>query len=45
MALFTGDTFGPDHIGNIYGKQLLAWSLAGVIGPLGTREYFASHLH
>lgn len=34
MPSFTADTFGPRHIGNIYGKILFAWGLAGVVGPL-----------
>jgi OFA family oxalate/formate antiporter-like MFS transporter len=34
MPSFAVDTFGPKNIGNIYGKVLLAWGLAGVIGPM-----------
>jgi len=34
MPSFAVDTFGPKNCGNIYGKVLLAWSLAGVVGPL-----------
>lgn len=34
MPSFAADTFGPKNLGNIYGKILLAWSLAGVVGPL-----------
>ncbi len=34
MPSFAVDTFGPKNIGNIYGKVLLAWGIAGVIGPM-----------
>lgn len=34
MPAFVADTFGAKHLGNIYGKYLLAWSTAGAIGPL-----------
>ncbi len=34
MPSFAADTFGAKNIGNIYGKVLLAWSLAGVVGPM-----------
>ncbi len=39
MPSFAVDTFGPKNIGDIYGKVLLAWSLAGVVGPM-LMEYF-----
>ncbi len=39
MPSFAADTFGAKNIGNIYGKVLLAWSLAGVVGPM-SMEYF-----
>lgn len=39
MPAFAADTFGPKNIGGIYGKVLLAWSLAGVVGPM-LMEYF-----
>lgn len=34
MPCFATDTFGPKNIGNIYGKILLAWSFAGIVGPM-----------
>jgi len=34
MPSFAADTFGTGHIGKIYGVILLAWGLAGGIGPL-----------
>ncbi len=34
MPSFATDTFGPKNIGNIYGKVLFAWGLAGVVGPM-----------
>ncbi len=34
MPSFAVDTFGPKNIGGIYGKILLAWSTAGVVGPM-----------
>ncbi len=34
MPSFTADTFGPKYMGRIYGKILLAWSAAGVVGPM-----------
>jgi len=34
MPSFATDTFGPKNIGNIYGKVLLAWGIAGVVGPM-----------
>lgn len=34
MPSFVVDTFGPKNIGGIYGKILLAWSTAGVVGPM-----------
>ena len=33
MPAYAADTFGARHIGSIYGKILLAWGVAGVIGP------------
>lgn len=39
MPAFAVDTFGPKNIGRIYGKILLAWSVAGVVGPM-LMEYF-----
>lgn len=39
MPSFAVDTFGPKNIGGIYGKILLAWSTAGVAGPM-LMEYF-----
>jgi len=41
MPSFAVDTFGAKNIGNIYGKILLAWSLAGVTGPM-LMEYIKS---
>jgi len=34
MPAYAADTFGPKNMGGIYGKILLAWGLAGVIGPM-----------
>jgi len=34
MPAYSADTFGPKNMGSIYGKILLAWSAAGVAGPL-----------
>jgi OFA family oxalate/formate antiporter-like MFS transporter len=34
MPAFAADTFGAKNMGQIYGKILLAWSAAGVIGPM-----------
>jgi len=34
MPVFTADTFGPQCLGAIYGKILLAWGAAGVVGPM-----------
>jgi MFS transporter, OFA family, oxalate/formate antiporter len=33
MPAFAADTFGPRCLGQIYGKILLAWSAAGLVGP------------
>jgi len=33
MPSFTADTFGPKNIGRIYGKILIAWGIAGAVGP------------
>lgn len=34
MPAFAADTFGAKNMGQIYGKILLAWSVAGIIGPM-----------
>ncbi|MBN1127697.1 MAG: OFA family MFS transporter [Chitinispirillaceae bacterium] len=34
MPAFAADTFSAKNMGQIYGKILLAWSAAGVIGPM-----------
>jgi OFA family oxalate/formate antiporter-like MFS transporter len=34
MPAFAADIFGTKNMGNIYGKFLLAWSSAGVLGPI-----------
>lgn len=34
MPAFVADIFGVKNMGNIYGKFLLAWSTAGVLGPI-----------
>lgn len=34
MPSFAADTFGPKHIGAIYGTILLAWGVAGAAGPM-----------
>ena len=39
MPAFAVDTFGAKNMGAIYGKILMAWSLAGVVGPM-LMEYF-----
>jgi OFA family oxalate/formate antiporter-like MFS transporter len=33
MPAFAADSFGPAHIGKVYGFMLTAWSAAGLIGP------------
>jgi OFA family oxalate/formate antiporter-like MFS transporter len=33
MPAYAADTFGAKNMGQIYGKILLAWSAAGIIGP------------
>ena len=34
MPAFAADSFGPAHIGRVYGIMLTAWGVAGVAGPL-----------
>jgi OFA family oxalate/formate antiporter-like MFS transporter len=34
MPAFAADSFGPGHIGRVYGTMLTAWGAAGVAGPL-----------
>ena len=34
MPAFVADSFGPAHVGRIYGSILTAWGAAGVAGPL-----------
>jgi MFS transporter, OFA family, oxalate/formate antiporter len=34
MPSFAADAFGTRHLGAIYGWILLAWSAAGVVGPV-----------
>ncbi len=34
MPSFAADTFGTKNIGSIYGPILLAWGIAGVVGPM-----------
>lgn len=34
MPAYAADTFAAKNMGSIYGKVLLAWSAAGVIGPM-----------
>jgi len=34
MPAFVADSFGPAHVGRIYGAILTAWGAAGVVGPL-----------
>ena len=38
MPAFAADSFGPAYIGRVYGIMLTAWSVAGVVGPLGFAE-------
>jgi OFA family oxalate/formate antiporter-like MFS transporter len=33
MPAFAADTFGTRCMGEIYGKVLLAWGVAGIAGP------------
>lgn len=41
MPSFAAETFGARNIGQIYGKILLAWGVAGIVGPLNM-EYSGS---
>ena len=34
MPAFAADSFGPGHIGRVYGTMLTAWGAAGVAGPM-----------
>jgi OFA family oxalate/formate antiporter-like MFS transporter len=34
MPAYAADTFGTKNMGSIYGKILLAWAAAGVVGPM-----------
>ena len=34
MPAYAADTFGANNMGRIYGKILLAWAAAGVVGPM-----------
>lgn len=34
MPAFVADTFGARCMGDVYGKILLAWGVAGVVGPM-----------
>jgi len=34
MPALVADSFGPAHVGRIYGAILTAWGAAGVVGPL-----------
>jgi len=34
MPAFAADSFGPGHIGRVYGTMLTAWGCAGVAGPM-----------
>jgi len=34
MPAFVADSFGPAHIGKVYGAILTAWGVAGIAGPL-----------
>ena len=34
MPAYAADTFGSKNMGSIYGKILLAWAAAGVVGPV-----------
>ncbi|MFA5812391.1 MAG: OFA family MFS transporter [bacterium] len=34
MPAYAAETFGCKHMGRIYGKVLLAWGAAGVVGPM-----------
>jgi len=34
MPAFAADSFGPGHIGRVYGTMLTAWGVAGVAGPM-----------
>ncbi|MBN1663395.1 MAG: OFA family MFS transporter [Deltaproteobacteria bacterium] len=34
MPAFCADSFGPGYVGKVYGFMLIAWSVAGIVGPL-----------
>jgi len=42
MPAYTADTFGSKNMGKIYGKILLAWAAAGVVGPILMEKIKAS---
>jgi MFS transporter, OFA family, oxalate/formate antiporter len=42
MPAYAADTFGAKNMGSIYGKVLLAWSAAGVAGPMLMEQIKAS---
>lgn len=42
MPAYAADTFGTKNMGNIYGKILLAWAAAGVVGPILMEKIKAS---
>jgi len=42
MPAYAADTFGAKNMGQIYGKILLAWSAAGVIGPMLMENIYKS---
>lgn len=35
LPAYVADTFGPRHVSGIFGRLLTAWSVAGVLGPVG----------
>jgi len=45
MPAFVADSFGPAHVGRIYGSILTAWGAAGVVGPLVFARFKGSALY
>jgi MFS family permease len=33
MPAFAADYFGPKNVGSVYGLMLMAWGVAGIVGP------------
>lgn len=45
MPAFVADSFGPAHVGRIYGAILTAWGAAGVVGPLVFARFKSSAIY